>query len=224
MGALRVSSLRPGCSWSTTLSTGPDALPAGTGGEYQKGIAVMDEAVRAQDRPGVATPELADALGELANHHFYAGHYDISDALNQRVLAIDRQLYGPAHPKVAEELINPGAAQHDRGHYVEAEKYHRQALAIYEKFYGGDHPQTASALTLVGRALVCQRRYDEAESLLRRAVAIQERVHGPVHPRWHRPSMNWATSLRGANAIPKRRRRSSGFWTFTAPCITTIIT
>lgn len=151
-------------------------------GAYTEGISLMEKAAAAQDRPGVVTPELADTLGELANHHFYAGHYEIADALNQRALAMHRQIYGDTHPKVAEDLINLGASQQDRGHYAEAERYHRQALAIHEAYYGPDHPQTAASLTLVGRALYNQKHYEEAESLLHRALAIQERAHGPVHP------------------------------------------
>jgi serine/threonine-protein kinase len=151
-------------------------------GSYDKAIGVMEESVRLQDKAGGATPELADSLGELANNHFYAGHYDVSDTLNRRVLEMYRRIYGGTHPKVAEILINLGASQLDRGHYPEAEQYDRQALAIHEKYYGPDHPQTASSLTLIGRSLYYQKRYDEAGTLLRRALAIQEHVHGPVHP------------------------------------------
>lgn len=151
-------------------------------GSYTQAIGVMQESVGLQEKIGSLTPEFADSLAELANNHFYAGHYDISDSLNQRVLEMYRRIYGETHPKVAEVLINLGASQLDRGHYPEAERYDRQALAIQEKYYGPDHPETASSLTLVGRAVYYQKRYDEAETVLRRALAIQEHVHGPVHP------------------------------------------
>ena len=57
------------------------------------------------------TPELASSLSELANTHFYAGHYGTSEALNERVLGMNRQLYGDRHPLVADTLINLGAIQ-----------------------------------------------------------------------------------------------------------------
>jgi serine/threonine protein kinase/tetratricopeptide (TPR) repeat protein len=155
-------------------------------GEYQQAIQVLNEAVRLQSSgaaDATVTPELASSLSELANTHFYAGHYDTSEALNERVLAMNRQLYGERHPLVADTLINLGAIQLDLGHYKEAEEFDRQALEINRAFYGNDHPETASALTILGRALVFEGRYDEATDLLQQALTIQERVYGKVHPR-----------------------------------------
>jgi tetratricopeptide (TPR) repeat protein len=151
-------------------------------GEYAKAIAAMENAVNARELAGTESPELADAVSELASNHFYAGHYDLCDTLFQRALAMHRHFYGEGHPKVAQDLTDAGATQMERGNYADAEKYDRQALAIDEKFYGADHPETGSALTKLGRSLYYEKRYDEAGGLLRRALAIQERVHGAVHP------------------------------------------
>jgi serine/threonine-protein kinase len=168
----------------------PAALTAATAfgkvlevrGEYAKAIDFMEKAIAPVQASGAESAELADALAELADNYFYAGHYDICDALFRRVLAMHRRFYGDGHPKVAEDLINVGATQMERGRYAESETYNRQAVAIDEKFYGPDHPQTASALTQLGRSLNYEKRFDEARALLLRALAIQERVHGPVHP------------------------------------------
>jgi serine/threonine-protein kinase len=173
----------------------PGALKAATAfgkvlevrGEYARAIDYMEKAIAPRPlvdtKPGGAeSAELADALEELADNHFYAGHYDICEALFRRVLVMHRRFYGDGHPKVAEDLINLGATQMERGRYAESESYNRQAVAIDEKFYGPDHPQTASALTQLGRSLYYEKRLDDARALLLRAVAIQERVHGPVHP------------------------------------------
>jgi eukaryotic-like serine/threonine-protein kinase len=150
-------------------------------GAYDKAIPVIEEAVKLQS--GSATPELAATLKELADTHFYAGHYDVSDSLNHRALAMHRQIFGDRHPLVADDLINLGAVQFERAHYVEAEQFYRQALDINQAWYGKDHPETASTLSMLGRALVFQKRYDEAVNLVEQALAIQERVYGPVHPR-----------------------------------------
>ena len=152
-------------------------------GTYDQAIQVLDEAVRLQSTGAAVTPELASSLSELANTHFYAGHYDTSEALNQRVLAMNRQLYGDRHPLVADTLINLGAVKFELGHYQEAEVFDRQALEIDRAFYGNEHPETASALTILGRTLVAENRYSEATDLLQQALAIQERVYGKVHPR-----------------------------------------
>ena len=152
-------------------------------GAYDEAIQVLGEAVRLRSAPGVDPADLADSLLELANTHFYAGHYAKSESLNHRLISMHRRIYGDRHPLIAEDLINLGAIRHEFGHYKEAEAFHRQALEITLAFYGKDHYKTASNLTLIARALVKQNRYDDAVELLQRALAIQERVFGKVHPR-----------------------------------------
>ena len=150
-------------------------------GDYDRAIAVLDSAVKMQ--PNGGSSELRFTISELANSNFYAGHYEVSDSLNRRVLAIDRKLYGDHHPHVADDLINLGAIQLEFGNNPEAERYYREALAIVRPWYGNDHPETASTLTALGRVLVSEKKLDEAVGVLREAVGIQERVYGPVHPR-----------------------------------------
>jgi serine/threonine protein kinase/tetratricopeptide (TPR) repeat protein len=152
-------------------------------GKYDQGIQVLDQAVKIQSAPGGVPADLAETLTELANAQFYAGHLDISNSLNLRVVAMDRQLYGERHPNVAEDLINLGAIQTEWGHYAETERYYREALDIIQNFYGRDHPETASVMTVLGRSLNAQGRFNEAADMLREALGIQERVYGKVHPR-----------------------------------------
>ena len=151
-------------------------------GSYASAIQTLDEAVRLQSAKSAPTPELAASLYELANSHFYAGHYDMAEALNQQLLPIYRQIYGDRHPRVADVLINLGAIRHDLGHYPEAEQFERQALDIVQAWYGKDNPATASDLTIVARTLVFENRYQEANGLLEQSLAIKERVYGRVHP------------------------------------------
>jgi len=152
-------------------------------GAYDQAISVFDSFVTLRRTDPRPTPELDDALYELANAHFYAGHLQVSDSLNQLVLQLSQQLYGPRHPRVADALINLGAVQHEEGHYGEAEHYFRQALDINEGWYGRDHYQTASNLTMLGRTLLFEQKLDEGRQALEQALAIQERIFGPVHPR-----------------------------------------
>jgi eukaryotic-like serine/threonine-protein kinase len=152
-------------------------------GSYDEAIKALEEAARLQSAPGGPTTDIAETLTELANSQFYLGHYMESESLNQRVLAMDKQLYGERHPHVADDLINLGAIQYDLGHYPEAERYDRQALDITQAFYGMNHPATASALTILGRTLVTQKKIDEAVGMLQEALSIEEQVYGKVHPR-----------------------------------------
>jgi serine/threonine-protein kinase len=151
-------------------------------GLYDTAIKTLDEAVKMQSANDEESAEEAASLYELANAHFYAGHYDISEELNERVLALNKKIYGDGHPRVADILVNLGAIQYDTGHYAEAEKYDRQAVAIVQGWYGKDNPETADDLTILARALVKQTRYDEATDLLQQSLSIKERVYGPVHP------------------------------------------
>jgi serine/threonine-protein kinase len=151
-------------------------------GAYERAIPVLEDAVRLQTRLSTAPPDLRPSLTELANTHFYAGHYAVSDSINRRVLAMDRSYYGEHHPNVADDLINLGANQYEWGRYAEAERYDRQGLAITQAYYGKDHPATASAYSMLARALVSEGHDVEAEAMLSEALGIQERVFGPVHP------------------------------------------
>ena len=151
-------------------------------GEYEEAIGLLEAVVRTRSHTAPGSPELADAMIELANTHFYAGHLEASDSLNRIVLAMDRHIYGERHPVIADVLINLGATQFQWGMYAEAERYYREALGMTEAFYGPDHPTTASNLTMLGRALNYENRTDEALGMLRRALGIEERVYGPVHP------------------------------------------
>jgi serine/threonine-protein kinase len=151
-------------------------------GNYDQAIAVLSEAVRLDSLGHLSARDLSATLTPLANCHFYAGHYAISDSLNRRVLAIDRALHGDRHPDVASDLINLGAIQFEWGHYPEAVSRYREALVIYRGWYGDNHFETAATLTMIGRALIPQGRLDEAKEPLRQALAIRERVYGPDHP------------------------------------------
>jgi serine/threonine-protein kinase len=151
-------------------------------GEHEQAIATLARAARLDSASAMPAKEVTSTLTELANSHFYAGHYDVADSLNRRILTIDRALYGERHPTVAGDLVNLGAVQQERGRWPDAERYYRQALDIYRSWYGENHFETAATLNMVGRALVQENRLADAREPLRRALAIRERIYGPVHP------------------------------------------
>jgi serine/threonine protein kinase/tetratricopeptide (TPR) repeat protein len=151
-------------------------------GAYDQSIAILEQTVQLYSAPGLEPVDLADSLYELANAHFYAGHYEKSEEINERALAMYKQIYGERHPRVAEILINLGAIQLDTGHYASAEQFDRQALDIVQAWYGKDNPETATDLTILARSLIYQKRYAEASDLLQQSLAIKERTFGKVHP------------------------------------------
>jgi eukaryotic-like serine/threonine-protein kinase len=151
-------------------------------GDYPKAIATLEDALRRDLAARLPDAEVSQTTTELANSHFYAGHYAIADSLNHRVLALDRALYGERNPHVASDLVNIGAVQQEWGRWPTAERYYREALSIYRGWYGEDHYETAATLNMVGRALVQEGRLAEAREPLERALAIRERIYGPSHP------------------------------------------
>ena len=151
-------------------------------GAYDEAIQTLNEAVKIDSAPGVAPADLASSLSALADAQYMAGHYDLSDSLYSRALEINRKLYGPRHPLVAEELGNLGSIQQDLGYYQKAEAFDRQALDIDRGYYGEQSPTTAKSLRILGRALLYQKKYDDAEAALQEALAIQEKAFGPAHP------------------------------------------
>ncbi len=152
-------------------------------GAYDKSIPVLEEAARLQSASGGTSPDLVATLTELANSQFYVGDYPASDALNRKVLDLDRKIYGPTHPNVADVLINLGNIQAQWGRYGEAEKFEREALNITRDWYGKTHPETASAMTNLARTLVFEDKLSEADAMLREALDISEHAYGKVHPR-----------------------------------------
>lgn len=147
-------------------------------GRYAEAIAVGADAVRRSGHADDPGPDDVAALGQLADSHYYAGHYEVADLLNTQILEWTRKLYGERHPRVADTLVNLGASLNDRGRYADAEELFRRALEISTAFYG-----TASGMTMLGRALVYQQELAEGVPL--------------CAPRWRSRSASTARSIRG---------------------------
>jgi serine/threonine protein kinase/tetratricopeptide (TPR) repeat protein len=151
-------------------------------GAYDEAIKVLDEAMRIQSTRGDATTDLSDSISWLATAHLYLSQDSLAYSLFERALAMDRELYGAVHPRVAGDLYNLGVIQHDLHRDADAERSYRQALGINQSWYGKEHPDTALMMAAVGQSLVFQGRYDDAAPVLQQALGIQERIFGKVHP------------------------------------------
>jgi eukaryotic-like serine/threonine-protein kinase len=151
-------------------------------GNYAEAIRELEDALKMQPRTETPGSELAANVRELANVHFYAGHYAVADSLNHQVLSMHRILFGERHPELAEDLNNLGAIQHELGNLHEAELDYRKSLGITEAWYGAEHANTAADLTSLGRTLVMEKQYEEAKLVLERALQIQTAIHGHDHP------------------------------------------
>jgi len=181
-GLEKIKRFRPRDDTALARATSTVGKVLAARGQYKEAIALLEGAVNEQQRMSPASADLAASLTELAAAQFLNGNYDSAEALDQRVLAMHRQLRGARHPLVADDLINLGDIHFQRGRYDRAEQFDRQALEITTAFYGENHYQTTTALTALSQALIFEKRFDDAEALLRRALAIREHVYGPMHP------------------------------------------
>ncbi|MBV9781396.1 MAG: serine/threonine protein kinase [Acidobacteriaceae bacterium] len=120
---------------------------------------------------GPVSVELSEVLSDLADTHYLRGDISISEKMRRRALALDRELFGAHHPKVAADLNNLGDMQMDRGQYSAAEGLYRQALEIDRAWYGDAHQKTGENFLGLATALLEQKRYEEAGAAFDRALA-----------------------------------------------------
>jgi tetratricopeptide (TPR) repeat protein len=109
---------------------------------------------------------------------------DPGDALPllRRTLALDRKIFGPAHPEVgATDQLLAGALL-ATGKAAEAVAPGREALSILALKLGPEHPRTAAAANTLAGVLRATQKFVEAERLYRQALSIDEKVFGPQHP------------------------------------------
>lgn len=150
-------------------------------GGYSEAEQLLSQALQLRPARSIADADTALNLRELANVHFYQGHYTVADSLYRQVLIMHQALYGEHHPEIAEDLNNLAAIQLEIGNLDKAESKYRQALAITEAWYGPQHPKTAEDLTSLGRTLTRAKRFQQARLVLERALDIQQQVHGHDH-------------------------------------------
>ena len=168
-------------------------------GSYDQAAPILRGSGAAQlhSRTLFANPDLASALNELASVHFYAGRYAAAEDLFRRVLAMHRQLYGPRHPLVADDLINVGAVRHDLGYYPEAEQLQRQALDINLSYYG---TRSSAGRPQPDRA----RPHSDLRKALRRGRGRARKISA------HRGARLWTGQPTGRLYVKRPRRRRHG--------------
>lgn len=173
----------PSGSMEVARATGVLGKVLVTQGNYKAAVPALEQAVHVLSR-GPGSVELSEALGDLANTHYYLGHIGESEAVNLQGLALDRKLFGEGHPNTAIDFYNLGNIQLDRANYAQAESLFRQALTIDQAWYGQSHPKTASASLMVGRAVAYQGRSEEAAIFYEQALSAMRETYGEDHPRY----------------------------------------
>jgi tetratricopeptide (TPR) repeat protein len=136
----------------------------------------------AEKRFGPDRPDVADALGNLANLYRFHGKYDAAEPLYRRALAISEKISGPDHADVAPHLERLATLYRIQRRYADSEPLLKRALAIRETAFGADDLELCPSLENFAALYQAQGRTPEAELYLKRALAIHEKAFGPDHP------------------------------------------
>jgi eukaryotic-like serine/threonine-protein kinase len=128
-------------------------------------------------QPRELTAARAAQLKSAATLHLYQGRPD-AEWMFQDALAIERELYGPAHPLVAGTLRDYANVLYQSGRIAEAEPVLAEAVHTLRGAYPDGHPALAAGLRLWGNALQRLGRFGEAQASLAEAVVMQRRFAG----------------------------------------------
>ena len=150
--------------------------------KFEEAIRLLEGAVAVLARKG-ERPVYALALERLANARALNGEFALSEAINERLLALNESLFTTKHPNYADTLINQAWNHRMQGHFDKAERLYRQALEINLHYHGDQHLVTASNRALLGGVLEHLKKYDEATLHLGKALAIRKQLLGPHHSR-----------------------------------------
>ncbi len=166
-------------------------------GDYAEAKARYQDALTLREQVlGPDHPDVAIALGGLANVERTLGHYDEAKALHERALVIAEAALGPQHPEVAAILNNLANTLHDRGAVAEARVIYERALAIRTQALGPDHLEVASTLNNLALTYDTLGDAERAAASYEQALATLERGLGPEHPDVAAILNNFAMALR----------------------------
>ncbi len=149
---------------------------------YDKAIAVLEPLTRIPVEGREGNDNLLETLEALGVANQGVGNYDQARDFTRRALALDRQIYGDSHPRVADDLANLGTLAVTLGRISEAEQRYREAVGILQAWYGPDHPETLQVMSFVALMQIQQNELAEAEPLLRQVLKVQETTYGTDHP------------------------------------------
>ena len=144
--------------------------------------------------------DVSQLLDDLATVYERQQQWQLAKQTYERALAIDRDILGEDHPRVAYHLNNLAIVAQNMGDLKRAESWYREAIASEERAFGSQHPETAVARGNYGLFLEREGRIAEAEPLLRNALDVALKVYGPdnFNVGWARVSLAIALNDEGS--------------------------
>ena len=122
--------------------------------------------------------EVARLLDDLAQDYARRQQWIPAKQTYERALAIDRDILGNDHPRVASHLHNLAIVAQNMGDLKRAESLYLEAIDSEERAFGDQHPETAAAQGNYALLLEREGRLAEAEPLLRNALTVALKVWG----------------------------------------------
>jgi serine/threonine protein kinase/tetratricopeptide (TPR) repeat protein len=131
-----------------------------------------------RDQPGVEA-EIRETMGKT---YAELAQYAESRTQLERALELDRQVWGPEHPRTLATLNQLGRTAWHQAKFADAEALLGPALEIERRVLGPEHPDTLFCMNNLGNVYRAQRKDDQAEALYSQTLEVRRRVLGPQHP------------------------------------------
>ena len=100
------------------------------------------------------------------------------EATLYKLVTAQTQLYGDAHPDIAQSLNALAFVLKNEGKLAESEAVRRKALAMQQTLLGKDSPELAQTLSNLGQVLIAENKLAEAEPFLRTSYAMRRKAFG----------------------------------------------
>jgi eukaryotic-like serine/threonine-protein kinase len=147
-------------------------------GESAGAIDLYRRALGILETTQAPSTEVARLLDDLAQDYCTEQQWPLAKQTYERALAIDRDILGNDHPRVASHLHNLAIVAQNMGDLKRAEKLYLEAIGSEVRAYGDQHPETAVARGNYALLLEREGRLTEAEPLLRDALNVSLKVWG----------------------------------------------
>ena len=158
------------------------ADPVGAAGRNVSLREVLDAGSARVEQEFQAHPEVrAELQTVLAGVYTELGVLDRAGTLAEEALKTHEQLYGPRHPRVANNLRQLASLAVARGDAAAGADLARRALAIHREHAGGRHADVAETLDVLVLALGQGGQVAEAVEAAEESLAIRRELFGEEH-------------------------------------------
>jgi tetratricopeptide (TPR) repeat protein len=143
---------------------------------------------------GASHPAIARTLKNLASEVAESGDLNVAIGLEQRAVAMQRELRGnEPSPDLAEALNDLGVLLEANGDNDGAERFYRESLEMKQRLYGDKHPEVAAGLFAIASVLWDKEDLQGAEALFQRSIAMRRELQGESDPQLGEALFNLAS-------------------------------